>query len=142
MDKLQNPFISKDKSLLNLSRIQELLNDTYWGKDRSIEDIRLTIENSRCYGLYIDSQQIGFARVITDGVVFAYLSDVIISKDYQKRGYSKILLDFIFQDADYKNIQRWLLATKDAHEIYRKYGFTDVLSPHVYMEKLSKNRWV
>lgn len=141
MDKLQNTFISKDKSLLNLSIIQQLLNDTYWGKDRSIEDIKMTIENSRCYGLYIDSQQIGFARVITDGVVFAYLSDVMIDKKFQKKGLSTKLLDFIFQDTDYKNIQRWLLATKDAHDIYKKYGFTDVLSPGVYMEKMCQHRW-
>ena len=96
MNAPQDLVITKDKSKLKTKAIQNMLKETYWGKTRSISEIEITIENSRCYGLFLNNEQIGFARVLSDTVVFAYLMDVLIHKDYQGKGYSKILLDFIF----------------------------------------------
>ena len=129
-------IITKDKAALDRERIREMLSETYWGKTRSIAEIETTIENSRCYGLFLDGQQIGFARVLSDTVVFAYLMDVLIHKDQRGKGYSKILLDFIFADPEYSKIQRWNLVTRDAHDLYKQYGFTSPASPEVFMEKV------
>lgn len=135
MNSPQVPIISKDKTKLDPLIIQSMLKETYWGQSRSIAQINTTIENSRCYGLYLNNQQIGFARVLSDTVVFAYLMDVLIHKDYKGKGYSKILLDYIFNDPEYANIHRWNLATRDAHGLYEKYGFSSLQQPDVFMEK-------
>jgi len=136
MEVRQDLFITKDKSKLNTRLIQTMLKETYWGKTRTLKEIETTIENSRCYGLFLKGEQIGFARVLSDTVVFAYLMDVLIHKDYQGKGYSKLLLDFIFNDPEYANIHRWNLNTKDAQELYKQFGFTGLASPDVFMEKI------
>ncbi|MBK6950786.1 MAG: GNAT family N-acetyltransferase [Crocinitomicaceae bacterium] len=135
MNSPQVPIVSKDKTKLDPLFIQSMLHETYWGKSRTVTEIQTTIENSRCYGLYLNGQQIGFARVLSDTVVFAYLMDVLIHKDYKGKGYSKILLDFIFNDPEYAKIHRWNLATRDAHGLYEKYGFSRPTQPEVFMEK-------
>ncbi|MBK9592412.1 MAG: GNAT family N-acetyltransferase [Crocinitomicaceae bacterium] len=135
MNSPQVPIVSKDKTKLDPLFIQSMLHETYWGKSRTVTEIQTTIENSRCYGLYLNNQQIGFARVLSDTVVFAYLMDVLIHKDYKGKGYSKILLDFIFNDPEYAKIHRWNLATRDAHGLYEKYGFSRPTQPEVFMEK-------
>ncbi len=135
MNSPQVPIVSKDKTKLDPQFIQSMLHVTYWGKSRTIAEIQATIENSRCYGLYLNGQQIGFARVLSDTVVFAYLMDVLIHSDYKGNGYSKILLNAIFNDPEYAKIHRWNLATRDAHGLYEKYGFTKPSQPEVFMEK-------
>ncbi|MBI3135346.1 MAG: GNAT family N-acetyltransferase [Bacteroidetes bacterium] len=135
MEVTQAPTVSKDKKRLKIDVIQQMLSETYWGKARSKEEIQRTIDNSRCYGLFLEGEQIGFARVLSDTVVFAYLMDVLIHKDHKGKGYSKILLDFIFNDPEYARIHRWNLATRDAHGLYEKFGFTAPAQPEVFMEK-------
>lgn len=135
MNSEQVPTVSKDKTKLDPLFIQSMLQKTYWGKSRTEAEIKTTIENSRCYGLYLNDKQVGFARVLSDTVVFAYLMDVLIHEDYKGKGYSKILLDYIFSDPVYKDIHRWNLATKDAHGLYEKYGFSSLVQPEVFMEK-------
>lgn len=135
MDVSQELLITKDKSRLDINTIQLMLRETYWGKNRTLSEIETTIANSRCYGLFLNNEQIGFARVLSDTVVFAYLMDVLILNSQKGKGYSKILLDYIFNDPEYAKIHRWNLATKDAHELYKKFGFTQLKSPEVFMEK-------
>jgi len=83
----------------------------------------------------LNGEQIGFARVLSDTVVYAYLMDVLIHKNHKGKGYSRILLDQVFGDPVYASIQRWNLATRDAHGLYKKYGFTAIAQPEVFMEK-------
>ncbi len=135
MNSPQVPIVSKDKTKLDPLFIQSMLHETYWGKQRTVAEIQTTIENSRCYGLYLNNQQIGFARVLSDTVVFAYLMDVLVHADHKGKGYSKILLDSIFNDPEYSKIHRWNLATRDAHGLYEKYGFSKPMQPEVFMEK-------
>jgi hypothetical protein len=71
--------VSKDKSKLDVPFIQNFLKDIYWAAGRTMEEVQRTIDASVCFGIYLDGKQIGFARVITDYVVFAYLMDVFIS---------------------------------------------------------------
>lgn len=136
MDVYQAPEVSTDKTRLDPGQIQAMLKRTYWGQNRSISEIQTTIDNSRCYGLYLNGEMIGFARVLSDLVVFAYLMDVLIDQRYQGKGYSKILLDAVFNDPQYKNIQRWNLVTRDAHDLYRKFGFENPANPENFMEKM------
>lgn len=133
MDKF---IISDDKTKLDLNLVHGFLTKTYWAKNRSLEDVKLSIENSICFGVYLEEKQVGFARVLTDFVTIAYLMDVFIIDDFRGRGLSKILLKKIFEDNRFNIVKKWMLATLDAHELYKKFGFNSVSSTEKLMEKI------
>ena len=112
------------------------MTNSYWAKNRSMEEVKLSIENSICFGVYIEEKQVGFARVLTDFITIAYLMDVFIIDDFRGKGLSKILLKKILEDNRFYNVKKWMLATLDAHELYKKFGFNSVSSPEKLMEKI------
>jgi len=127
--------ISTDKSRLDIELIHNYLsNESYWAKGRSIEKVKLSIENSICFGVYLDEAQIGFARVVTDYAVFAWILDVFILKDFQGRGYGKKLMNTIMNQNNLQNLLRWGLGTDDAHGLYEQYGFKPLKKPQNMME--------
>ena len=128
--------VSTDKSKLDIAFIQHFLKDIYWTAGRTIEDVQTTIDHSFCFGIYLDDQQIGFARVITDYVVFAYMMDVFIDEAYRGKGYSTILIDAMMNEPQLKNVKIWRLATRDAHHVYEKFGFKLLAHPGRMMEKI------
>ncbi len=126
--------ISTDKSLLDTGVIFNFLSTSYWAKGRSLEVIRKSIRNSLCFGVYLNRKQIGFARVVTDYATFAYIADVFILEDHRGKGFSKQLMAVIIGYPELKNIRRWMLATKDAHNLYNKFGFLQLKNPERFME--------
>jgi ribosomal protein S18 acetylase RimI-like enzyme len=115
--------ITEDKQLLQVEAIKQMLNDgSYWARNRTKEQIIKSIENSLCFGLFHGDNQIGFARVVTDGVTMFYLCDVIVSEKYRGKGLGKILMDAIFSNKEIEGVFGMLM-TKSAHGLYRKYGF-------------------
>jgi len=127
--------ISTDKSKLNVPFIQHFLKNIYWAAGRTIEEVQTTIDHSFCFGIYLNDEQIGFARVITDYVVFAYLMDVFIDEKHRGKGYSSILIQAMMDEPLLKAIKIWRLATSDAHFLYEKFGFTPLDHPEKMMEK-------
>jgi GNAT superfamily N-acetyltransferase len=115
-------IISKDKKLLQIDRICELLKMTYWANKRKKETILKSIENSICYGVYCDNVQVGFARVITDYATNFYICDVIVDENFRKRGFGKKLIKEICRDNNGESLLG-LLITEDAHSLYEKFGF-------------------
>ena len=130
--------VSTDKSKLDVPFIQHFLKDIYWAAGRTIAEVQTTIAHSFCLGIYLGDKQIGFARVITDYVVFAYVMDVFITEEYRGKGYSSLLIDNMMNEPQLKNIQIWRLATTDAHFLYRKFGFKELAHPEKLMEKIIK----
>jgi len=128
--------ISTDKNKFDIPFIHNFLKDIYWTAPRTIEEIETCIENSFCFGIYLDDQQIGFARVITDYVVFAYVMDVFIDEKHRGNGYSSILIDAMMNEPELKQIKIWRLATTDAHFLYQKFGFNSLAHPEKLMEKI------
>lgn len=128
--------ISTDKTKLDVPFIQDFLKDIYWAAGRTIDEVQTTIDSSFCFGIYLDDVQIGFARVVTDYVVFAYLMDVFIAKEHRGNGYSSILIDAMMNEPVLKNIKIWRLATSDAHFLYEKFGFSALAHPEKMMEKV------
>ncbi len=118
-----------------------LLNQSYWAKTRTLEQMETVIENSLCFGVYKDEKQIGFARVVTDFATFAYLGDVYILDEFQGIGLGKWLMEIISNHPDLQGFRRWILATKDAHTLYEKYGFTELKHPTRWMEKADPNAY-
>lgn len=128
--------VSSDKSRLDVAFIHDFLKDIYWAAGRTIEDVQTTIDASCCYGVYEDGKQVGFARVVTDYVVFAYLMDVFVAPEHQGKGYSSLLMDAMMADPKLSQVKIWRLATRDAQFLYEKYGFGPLAHPERMMEKV------
>jgi GNAT superfamily N-acetyltransferase len=132
--------ISTDKRRLNLQMIFDFLaNRSYWARGRPLEIISRSIENSLCFGVYEGEAQVGFARVVTDHATFGWIGDVFILDTHRKKGLGKLLVKSILSHPDLQNIRRLLLATKDAHDLYRKYGAFEALpEPDQWMTRLQE----
>jgi len=127
--------ISKDRELIDILYVHQFLTNAYWAKGRTLEEVRRSMDQCTCFGVYLDDQQIGFARVLTDHVVFAYIMDVFIDSEYRGRGYAQQLLNTIHSDRDLSEIKTWYLKTGDAHGLYRQYGYDDLEDVGVWMER-------
>jgi GNAT superfamily N-acetyltransferase len=124
-----NFLISTDKALLDIGVIHGFLTESYWAKGVPVSVVQKSIENSLCFGVYDTTpgaQQIGFARAITDCATFAYLADVFILEPYRGKGLSKWLMNCILAHPELQGLRRWMLATRDAHGLYRQFGFEAV----------------
>jgi GNAT superfamily N-acetyltransferase len=128
--------ISTDKSKLDVPFIQFFLKDVYWAAGRTMEEVQTTIDSSFCFGIYLDDKQIGFCRVITDYVVFAYVMDVFIIEEHRGKGYSSILINAMMTEPKLQQVKIWRLATSDAHFLYKKFGFNALAHPEKMMEKI------
>ncbi|MEO1261806.1 MAG: GNAT family N-acetyltransferase [Bacteroidota bacterium] len=129
--------ISTDKNRLQLNIVHKYLSEeAYWCKNIPLKTLEKGIENSCCFGLYFQGQQIGFARVVTDYATFAYLADVFILEPHRGKGLSKWLVQTIMNHPLLQGMRRWVLGTKDAHGLYEKYaGFKPFKEPGRFMEK-------
>lgn len=128
--------ISTDPSRLDLALIHDFLaNRSYWAKGRSLTTVQRSIENSLNFGIYHEREQVGFARVLTDYATFAWLADVFILEEHRGRGLAKWLMELIISHPDLQGFRRWVLATKDAHELYRRFGFRELHRPERWLER-------
>jgi GNAT superfamily N-acetyltransferase len=114
---------SRDKSLLQLDRICELMAQTYWAPDRSRAEIQTSIKNSLCFGIYDkNGRQVGFARAVTDYATVYWVADVIIDEAYRGQGLGKRLVELITTTDELQGM-KGILGTRDAHGLYEQYGF-------------------
>lgn len=115
--------ISTDAARLDRAMVHDFLSSSYWAEGRSREIVERTIENSICFGVYVDGRQVGFARVISDRAVFGYLADVFVIPEFRGRGLAKALVRSILEHPDLHDLQVFLLRTRDAHGLYSQVGF-------------------
>ena len=127
--------ISTDKERLDVPLVHEYLSTVaYWALGRPLDVVKRSIDNSVCFGIYLGTQQVGFTRVVTDHATFAWLADVFILPDHRGQGLSTWLLEVILAHPELQGLRRWLLATRDAHGLYKKFGFKPLLNPEKWME--------
>jgi predicted acetyltransferase len=132
--------ISTDKSRLDVAMIHRYLSEeSYWAKGIPRVLVERAIENSICFGAYDGDRQIGFARVVTDRVVFAYVGDVFVLESYRGRGVSKQIMRAIRDHPDLRRLRRWHLLTRDAHGLYKQFGFHELEQPEQHMEIRTKD---
>lgn len=133
-------FISTDKLRLDLRLISDFLcHRSYWAKGRSVGTVERSINNSLCFGVYTArNEQVGFARVVSDFAVFAWIMDLFILEEYRGKGLSKLLMTEIMAHPDLQGLQRWGLGTSDAHGLYEKFGFRKIPKPELMMEIVKK----
>lgn len=130
-------LISTDPNRLNLDAVIDMLSRAYWAQGRTPEIIARTMRNSLVFGIYDGERQVGLARVVSDYATFAWLCDVFIHEDYRGQGLGKWLMETIQAHPDLQGLRRWMLITRDAHGLYRQFGFTSLEAPDRWMEKLN-----
>jgi N-acetylglutamate synthase-like GNAT family acetyltransferase len=135
---MENISISTDKTKLELETIYNFLKTSYWASERTKAEVKTSIKNSMCFGVYENDKQIGLARVVSDLVVFAYVMDFFILDTHQGNGIGQQLMRKILTHPQLINVNSWYLVTKDAQEMYRKFGFENFNSPDKTVMKANK----
>ena len=143
MERQKGEFtISTDPNRLQIEAIHQFLSEeSYWARERTPAQTETAIKNSLPFGVYKGENQIGFARVVSDFATFAYLGDVYILEEFRGQGLSLWLMQTIIEHPDLQNLRRWILATRDAHTLYEKFGFHSLVHPERWMEKPAPNAY-
>ena len=126
--------ISTDPSRLDLDLIHSFLTKVYWAEGIPLGTGKKSIENSLCFGIYHQGGQVGFGRVITDYSTYGYIGDVFILENHRGKGLSKWLVESMMSHPELQGLRRWMLATRDAHGLYARYGFKPLKAPGKWME--------
>jgi GNAT superfamily N-acetyltransferase len=125
--------ISTDPTRLDIDLIHRFLEHSYWAKGRRRSVVERAIKNSLCFGVYRAGRQVAFARVVSDRAVFAYLMDVFVVPEFRGHGISKTLMRSVLGHPDLQNLRVFLLATRDAHDLYSPFGFRSLAHPERWM---------
>ena len=116
--------LDDDAARVDIAAVHDFLaNNSYWASGRPQETVeRLVREAERVVGLYDGDRQVGFARAFTDGTAIVYLADVYVLSEYRGRGLGAELVREMVEHGPYANV-KWILHTRDAHDLYRRVGF-------------------
>jgi GNAT superfamily N-acetyltransferase len=127
---IKDGFINMD-----FNQVTGMLEKVYWSVGiKEAEVIKGAKNSALLVGAFnSENQQIGFARVISDKTRFAYIMDVVVDESFRKQGIGKALVDHILNHHELKDVYQWLLRTKDAHGVYRKFGFKSITNPDEWM---------
>jgi len=131
--------ITTDRSRLDLDVIHGFLTASYWAKGVPRETVARSIEHSLCFGAFEDGRQVGFARVISDRATFAYICDVFALESARGHGVGKSLMAAIMSHPELQGLRRWTLFTRDAHGLYRQFGFGAPANPERLMEVVNRD---
>jgi ribosomal protein S18 acetylase RimI-like enzyme len=123
-----------DPGKLDVAAIYGYLSRAYWSEGIPRDIVEKAIANSLCFGLFRDSDQIGFARVVTDRATYAYLCDVYVLEEFRGKGLGVWLMECVMSHPDLQGLRRFSLATRDAHGLYEKFGFAELKKPESQME--------
>lgn len=132
--------VSTDRTRLDVPMIYRFLSEnSTWAVGISRDVVERSIENSLCFGGYLDGRQIAFARVVTDYATMAHLADVFVIPEYRGHGYAKQLIRVIMEHPSLQGLRRFTLNTSDSHSLYARFGFAPPQRPETVMERFSLN---
>ena len=135
--------IDTDPERIDLDVVHGFLTACYWAQGIPRDVVKRSIDGALCFGIYREGgEQVGFARVITDYATFAYLGDVFVLEPFRGQGLSKWLMECMTGHPDLQGLRRWMLATRDAHGLYRQFGFTEVAHPERWMHRWDPDIYV
>ncbi|GAB4138254.1 MAG: GNAT family N-acetyltransferase [Bacteroidia bacterium] len=128
-------FLYSDETTdVDLQFVHHELSHSYWAGGIPFEVVAKSVQHSMCFSVFSNGQQVAFARVITDQATFAYLCDVIVNEHFRGKGIGKQLMKFIMEHPELQQLRRFMLATRDAHTLYEKFGFRLLSAPEKMME--------
>jgi len=131
--------VSTDRSRIDLRAVHAFLSQSYWSPGVPEAVVRRAIAGAICFGIYHGSEQVGFARVITDQATYAYLSDVYVLESHRGRGLAKWMMSVIMAHPALQGLRRFSLSTRDAHALYKQFGFEIVANPDRQMEIMRRD---
>ena len=131
--------ITTDKSRMSVEAAHAFLTKTYWSSGVPLTTVQRAFDNSLCFAVLAGTEQVGFARVVTDKATFAYLADVYVLETHQGQGLAKRLLQAIQQHPELQGLRRFMLATRDAHGLYAQFGFSPLSAASRFMERHNPN---
>jgi GNAT superfamily N-acetyltransferase len=126
--------ISLETARIDVEAAHAFLSGSYWAAGMPLALLRKAIANSICAAAFCADSQVGFARVVTDRATFAYLADVYVLEAHRGRGLSRRLVAALLGHPELQGLRRLMLVTRDAHGLYRKFGFTPLAHPERLME--------
>ena len=133
-------LITTDRSKVDLELVHRFLStESYWSKNIPLETVKGCVENSLCFSVFRNDNQVAFARIISDFHSFAYLADVFVVKEFRGLEISKWMMDFIMRHPNLQGLRRFCLGTHDAHSLYEKFGFQLIAKPEFFMEIKKEN---
>lgn len=127
--------VTTDPARIDRELVYRFLSEAYWSTGIPREVFERSLAGALCFSLLDGDAQVGFARVVTDRATFAYLADVFVLETHRGRGLGKLLLEAIVGHPELQGLRRWVLATRDAHGLYLKYGFTPLHQSDRFMER-------
>jgi GNAT superfamily N-acetyltransferase len=128
-------LVSTDPRRLDLHGVHHFLTNCYWAEGIPLEVVERSVKHALCFGIYDGSgAQVGFARVVSDFSTVAYLGDVFVLESHRGRGLGKWMMECIMQHPALEGMRRWILVTRDAHGLYKQFGFTPLQSAERFME--------
>lgn len=138
MEWQRGPFtISCDPARIQLDVVSDFLAHSYWGRGMERLRIQTSLQHALPFSLLRDTDQIGFARVISDRATFGYLTDVFVLPEHRGQGLGQWLIDCVFAHPELQGFRRWILATQDAHSLYERYGFSRGDDTGMIMQKFN-----
>jgi GNAT superfamily N-acetyltransferase len=136
-------FVSDDPALIDVRVVHGFLETAYWCRGIPLAVVERAIANSMVFGVYkVGGVQVGFCRVVSDKATFAYLADVFVLPEWRGRGLSKLMMRGVVTHPELLNLRRWLLLTRDAHGLYRQFGFAGCSTPERVMERVIPNAYL
>nr|WP_198160739.1 GNAT family N-acetyltransferase [Pedobacter panaciterrae] len=128
-------IVKTGKQNMDVSTVHRFLSEnSYWAKGISYELVNNSLANSFCVGAFVDGEQVGFGRVITDYYTFGWFADFMVLPEFRGKGISKMMLSHIFEQSWSKRLRRKMLNTSDAHGLYRQFEFKDLTNPGFILE--------
>jgi GNAT superfamily N-acetyltransferase len=131
--------VTTDRSRLDLDVIHGFLTTSYWARGVPRETVARSMEHSLCFGAFDEGRQVGFARVVSDRATFAYICDVFALESHRGSGVGKNLMAAIMSHPELQGLRRWTLFTRDAHGLYRQFGFGAAAHPERLMEVVDRD---
>jgi GNAT superfamily N-acetyltransferase len=127
-------LVTTDTARLDIDAIHDYLSrEAYWCQGIPRETVERAIENSVNFGLLHGARQVGFTRVVTDKATYAWVCDVYVLPEYRGRGLARLMLETMLEHPELQGLRRWTLATRDAHDLYRRVGFAELPNPERWM---------
>lgn len=128
--------VDTDPERLDVEVIHGFLKDAYWCRGIPRDTVARSIAGSLSFGLYHEGEGLaGFGRVVSDRATFAWIGDVFVLPAHRGRGLGVWLVECILAHPELQGLRRWILATDDAHGLYRRFGFTELAEPGVFLTK-------
>lgn len=126
--------ISTAMDRVNFDVVHRFLTTSYWSEGIPRATVERAIAHSICASAHYGAEQVGFARVVSDRAVFAYVADVFVLPEHRQRGLARRMMQALQAHPDLQGLRRWSLVTRDAHAVYRGCGFTSLAHPERHME--------